>query len=149
MPKVYTLEELKDMKPDDRAVLYENAKRLRENGGQLIIDMIDQNGLSLSSGDMLSSDPDYLEMDRIIWSNEGRAAAIAATDQGLPALGGLEPLIRASLGERYRPQNGGTVNAGYLTAALMRHLGYIENGQGNMPDGSVAKTAMKWKPRSP
>lgn len=129
-------------------MLYENAKKLRDKGGQVIIDMIDQNGLSMSSGDMLSSDPDYLEIDRIIWSKEGRAAAIAATDQGLPALAGIEPQICASLGKRYRPQNSGTVNAGYLTAGLMRHLGYIENGQGNMPDGSVAKTAMKWKLRS-
>jgi hypothetical protein len=136
------------MKPDERAVLYENAKKRRDQGGQAIIDLIDQNGLSLSSGDMLSSDPDYLEMDRIIWSKEARAAAIVATDSGLPALSGVEPYIRAALGERYRPQNGGTVNAGYLTAGLMRHLGYVENGQGSMPDGSVAKTAMKWKLRS-
>ena len=139
---------LQAMKPDERAILYENAKKRRDQGGQAIIDLIDRNGLSLSSGDMLSSDPDYLEMDRIIWSNEGRAAAIAATDSGLPALAGIEPHIRVALGERYRPQNGGTVIAGYLTAGLMRHLGYIENGQGSMPDGSVAKTAIKWKLRS-
>jgi hypothetical protein len=35
-----------------------------------------------------------------------------------------------------------------IQAGLMRHLGFTEAGQGKMPDGCVAKTAMKWKPRS-
>ena len=33
-----------------------------------------------------------------------------------------------------------------IQAGLMRHLGFTEAGQGKMPDGCVAKTAMKWKP---
>jgi hypothetical protein len=53
----------------------------------------------------------------------------------------------AALKERYHPHDGGTMNAGYIVGQLMRHLGYIEDGQGKMPDGSVAKTAMKWKHR--
>jgi hypothetical protein len=52
-----------------------------------------------------------------------------------------------ALGERYHPHDGGTPNAGYIVAELMRHLGYVEDGQGNMPPGSVAKTAMKWRLR--
>lgn len=32
-------------------------------------------------------------------------------------------------------------------AADMRHLGYVKNGEGKMPNGSIANTAMTWKPR--
>ena len=62
----YSLEDLKEMTPEQRAALYQNAARLRENGGQAIIDLIDSSGLSLSSGGMRSDDPTYLKMEEII-----------------------------------------------------------------------------------
>jgi hypothetical protein len=145
--KAYTLDELKRMTPEQRATLYENARRRREKGGQEIMDALDASGLSLSSGGMLMSDPAYLEMEAIAWSENGRKSAVEATEKGLPALAGVEPLIIASLGNRYQPHDGGTVNAGYIVAAVMRHMGFVDDGQGPMPDGSVAKTAMKWKRR--
>jgi hypothetical protein len=79
-------------------------------------------------------------------SKSDRAAAVIAVEKGLPALAGVDPLIAAALGERHNPHNGGTVNASYITAALMRHLGYVENGPGAFPDG-VAQTGMRWKAR--
>jgi hypothetical protein len=145
MAKTYSLEELRSMTPDARAILYQNAMKRLGEGGQAIVDMINQNNLSLSSGDMLSSDPDYIRMDEIIWAH--KPEALKATEAGLPALAGIEPFIRAALGDRYRPQNGGTINAGYLTAGLMRHLGFVDDGPGQMPPDSIAKTAMKWKLR--
>jgi hypothetical protein len=147
MAKTYSLEELRSMAPDARAVLYQNAKKRLDQGGQAIVDTIDQNNLSLSSGDMLSSDPDYIRMDEII--RERKSEALKAVEAGLPALAGIEPFIRLELGARYRPQNGGTNIAGYLTGILMKHLGLVGDGQGQMPSGSIAKTAMKWrlKPR--
>jgi len=54
--------------------------------------------------------------------------------------------LARTVGDRYMPHDGGTENAGYIMAGLMRHLRYVEDGQGKMPDGCVAKTAMKWKP---
>lgn len=135
------------MTPEQRGNLYQNATKRREHGGQAIIDLMDKAGLSLSSGGMRSDDPAYLRMEEIIWSTEGRKAAIGATENGLPALAGVDPLISADLGERYNPHDGGTVNAGYILAGLMRHLGYLEDGTGNCPDGCVAKTALKWRLR--
>jgi hypothetical protein len=67
---------------------------------------------------------------------------------GFPALAGVEHFIVAELGERYHPHDQGTMNAGYIVGELMRHLGYIQDGEGKIPEGSVAKTAMKWKRRS-
>ena len=144
--KTYDLDDLKKMSPEGRAVLYQNAVERRDIGGQAIIDLIDKSGLPLSSGGMRITDPAYLTMQDVTWSTEGRAAAVEATDKGLPALAGVEPLIVAALGERYHPHDGGTVNAGYIVAELMRHLGYVLDREGKMPEGSVAKTAMRWKP---
>jgi hypothetical protein len=144
--KTYTIDDLKGMSADDRAMLYQNAVKHRDRGGQAIIDLIDKSGLPLSSGGMRMSDPAYLKMEEIVWSEHGRKAAIEASESGLPALAGVEPLIVAELGERYHPHDGGTLNAGYIVAELMRHLGYVQHREGKMPEGSVAKTAMKWQP---
>lgn len=145
--KAPTEDKIRAMTSQQRAALYENAKRLAAEGGQVVVDFIDAGGLPLSDGEMLSSDPDYAEMERIIWSGEGRAAALKAVEEGRPALAGVDPLIRAALGERYHPHNAGTINAGVITAALMRHLGYIEAGSGAF-EGGVAKSGMRWKKRA-
>jgi hypothetical protein len=86
------------MSAERRAQLYQNAVQRRDRGGQEVIDLIDSSGLPLRSGGMRNSDPAYLEMERIIWSEEGRKAALAATAQGLPALCGVEPLLKKGLG---------------------------------------------------
>ncbi len=135
------------MSPEQRAILYANAKKHQYEGGQDVIDLIDAAGLPLRSGGMRMSDPVYIRMEEIVWSPEGRAAALEATAKGLPALAGAEPLIRQDLGHQYGPYDMGTVNAGYIVGELMRHLGYVDAGTGKMPEGSVAKTAMTWKPR--
>jgi hypothetical protein len=145
--KKYTLDDLKKMTAEQRAILYQNAVKHRESGGQEIIDLIDSSGLPLSEGGMRMSDPAYLKIQDITWSAEGRKAAVEATEKGLPALAGIERLIVAALGDRYHPHDGGTVNAGFIVAELMRHIGYVEDKEGKMPNGSVAKTAMRWKLR--
>ena len=146
--KKYTLDDLKMMTAEQRAILHQNAVKHRESGGQEIIDLIDSSGLPLSEGGMRMSDPAYLKMQDITWSSEGRKAAVEATEKGLPALAGIEPLIVAALGDRYHPHDRGTVNAGFIVGELMRHLGYVEDKEGKMPNGSVAKTAMRWKLRN-
>jgi hypothetical protein len=143
--KKYTLEDLKDMSPEHRSQLYHNAVERRDAGGQEIIDLIDSSGLPLRSGGMRTSDPVYLKMEKIIWEN--RKAAIAATKKGLPALCGVEPLLKKELGNRYSPHDMGTVSAGSIIGELMRHLGYTAAGEAKCPEGGVAKTAMKWVPR--
>lgn len=147
MPKTYTFEQLKLMTPENRRLLYENAKNRRSDGGQAIIDLINESGLPLRSGGMTLNDPIYLRMEEIIWSSAGRAAALEATAKGLPALVGVEPLLISDLGDRYSPHDMGTVSAGSIVGELMRHLGYVDAGQAKCPSGCVAKTAMKWELR--
>ena len=96
---------------------------------------------------MRLSDPVYLKMEEIIWGKEGRKAALTATENGLPALCGVEPLLKNELGSRYSPHDMGTVSAGAIMGQLMRHLGYAAAGEAKCPEGGVAKTAMKWLPR--
>jgi hypothetical protein len=143
--KTYTLEDLKAMTPERRLSLYQNAKERLGAGGQEIMDLIDNSGLPLSSGGLQADDPLYLEMEEIIWSEEGRTAALAATTDGRPALSGIDPLLKRKLGDRYGPYDQGTLNAGYIVAGLMRHLGYHERGQGKCADGCVAKTGIIWE----
>lgn len=144
--KTYGLEDLKRMSPDRRLTLYQNAHRLRESGGQAIIDLINASGLPLRSGGLRESDPFYLEMEEVIWSPAGRAAAVMAAERGQPALVGVEPMLQARFGDRYSGHDLGTVNAGYIVGQLMRRLGYKDFGQAKCPDWCVARTAMRWVP---
>ncbi|GEC31681.1 hypothetical protein N181_01885 [Sinorhizobium fredii USDA 205] len=142
-----TIEKLQKMTPEQRANLHENARKRLDNGGREIIELIESSGLPLSSGGMRLSDPVYQRMEEIIWSSEGKKAAVATTEAGLPALAGVEPFIVANLGDRYHPHNDGTKSAGGIVGELMRFLGYELAGHADMPAGSVAKTAALWKPR--
>ncbi|MGO6791403.1 hypothetical protein [Rhizobium ruizarguesonis] len=140
-----TIERLQKMTPEQRANLHENARKRIDKGGREIIELIEASGLPLSSGGMRLSDPVYIRMHQIIWSSEGKEAAIDATASRLPALAGVEPLIVADLGDRYHPHNDGTKSAGGIVGELMRFMGYKLTGHADMPEGSVAKTAALWK----
>ncbi|KRD72085.1 hypothetical protein [Ensifer sp. Root278] len=141
------LKTLQAMSPERRAQLYENAKRKRDDGGQAIMDLLDGSGLPLRSGGMTLNDPVYLAMEEIIWSPAGQIRLREAVEQGLPALAGVEPMIREALGERYHPHDLGTASAGAIVAEVMRHMGFTQSGTGKMPEGSVAKTAKLWAPK--
>jgi hypothetical protein len=54
---------------------------------------------------------------------------VAATEKGLPALCGVEPLLTKELGSRYNPHYMGTNSAGVIMGELMRHLGYAAAAQ--------------------
>ncbi|ESZ65942.1 hypothetical protein [Mesorhizobium sp. L103C131B0] len=142
-----TIDKLRTMSPQDRATLYENARKRITQGGQEVIDLIDSSGLSLRSGGITLSDPVHIRMEEIIWSSEGKKLLVEATEAGLPALAGVEPLIVVDLGAQYSPHDLGTVDAGAIVGAVMRHLGYELGGRADMPAGSVAKTAATWHDR--
>ncbi|MCH6206346.1 hypothetical protein L3V16_21210 [Brucella ciceri] len=135
---------IQKMTPEARSQLWMNAQNRLAAGGAEVIELIKKSGLPLRSGGMTLSDPVYLRMEEIIWSAEARPLLIEATERGLPALAGVEPLIVADLGTRYTPHDQGTVSAGSLVAEVIKFLGYKEIKKGDMPEGSVAKTAAVW-----
>jgi len=129
-----------------RAVLYANARAQGTAIGDALAELIADTGLPFSEGGGLAeSDPLYIRMHQIIFSAEGRNAAISAVEKGLPPLVGVDPMLNAALQADYGNHNMGPANAGFIVAALMRHLGYRETGtSAPLPPGCVAKTGMLW-----
>lgn len=144
----WTYEKLKAKSAEERFRIWENARRKGTPEALDLAEYIQCCGLDLGGrGGMSRSDPRALEMDEVIQSREGRAACLRATEEGLPALAGAEPLIIAKMGDRYGPFSQMTNVAGFLVGSLMLSLGYVISGRGNMPPGSVAKTAATWTPK--
>jgi hypothetical protein len=73
---------------------------------------------------MSLSDPVYLEIREIVCSASGQAAALDATAKGLPALSGVDLLLRKALGAKYTKDDQGLQSAGDLVAKLMQQKGY-------------------------
>jgi len=140
--KTWTEDEIRKLPPDKRLALYNNAKKLPD--GQHVIDIIDGCGIPLSAGALTSDDPVYLGMIDVAWSKEVKAAAIAATAAGIPALCGVDRLLQKEFGARYHKHDLGTPSAGAVVAEVMRHLGYRDIGSAACPPDCVAKTGLLW-----
>ena len=85
-----------------------------------------------------------LEIRRIVRSREGRKAAIEATQGALPALSGIDRLLREKLGARYQKTDRSTVVAGVFVAEMMRELGYKAGTRRKCEAGSLARTGIFW-----
>jgi hypothetical protein len=79
---------------------------------------------------------------RIIYSEAGTAAALEATENGRPALEGIDPLLQSELGDDYRKTYEATAQAGYVLAGRMRKLGYLDSGSARLREGCVAKSGI-------
>ena len=98
---------------------------------------------------MSKDDPCYREMEEIVWSAEGKAAAVQAVEKGQPAMAGIDPLLQKAMGNRYGREAQGTMNAGSIVAELMRYLGYQKEREAELPPGCVARTAATWRKNKP
>lgn len=146
MAKKWTLEELKVMSVHTRADLYGNACRLgHTDDGAALKALIEEAGLPYSEEAALKGDdPITITMIRVIYSPEGREAAIAATKADEAAMARVDPLLQVALGVDYGPHNMGTVRAGEIVGTLMRSLGYKKGPIKDLPPHCVAKTAASW-----
>ena len=149
MAKEITLDTLRGMTVHQRHALYKNACRLAHTpDGAALKKLIEEAGLPFSEEAALrGDDPLTLKMHEIIWSSDGKQAAIAATEAGEAAMAGIDPLLQAALGSDYGPHNMGTNRAGVITGELMQFLGYVRVAQVPLPSHCVAKTATSWKRR--
>lgn len=139
--KIPTIEQLRA--PEQRRQVYNNAAKHPD--GERVRALIDESGLTLSGTWMSVNDPVYREIVEIAWSAEGKAAAIDASEQGMPALCGLDHLFRERLGGKYHKHDKGTMSAGGAIAEVMRHMGYREAGTGKCPEGCIARSGIVWK----
>lgn len=146
MAKKWTLVELAGMSVHQRAELYKNASPLGDTpDGAELKAQIEAAGLPYSDDAALKGDdPITLTMIRVVYSPEGREAAITATKAGEAAMAGVDPLLQAALGVDYGPHNFGTVRAGEIVGTLMRSLGYKRAPNKELPPHCMAKTAATW-----
>ena len=76
---------------------------------------IEELGLPFSDPAALRlDDPVAIRMHEIINSPEGRAACLKASQNGLPAISGVDPMLNQALGVEYRKGNMATQTAGDL-----------------------------------
>lgn len=144
MKTKWTKEKICSLSQEERHELWNNAKRL---GADDIVRMIEACGLPYTDPRGLKLDsPIGREMAKIVNSPQGVAAAIEATNQGLPALAGIDPLLKASRGDKYEKTYEATIQAGYLVALMMRKQGYDQTGRQGRLLGCVAKTGEIYAP---
>lgn len=134
------------MTPDQRMSLLVNAQRIGGELGNATVALLNSLNLPLLSGGLTHDHPLYLEMNELIQSPAGKAAALQAVEAGLPAMAGIDPLLQERMGKRYSNEQMMTVSAGYLTGNLMLSLGYEKDREGApLPDGCVARSSTTWK----
>jgi hypothetical protein len=144
---VWTSQKIAALPLSDRVELYKNAKKRLTANAVALVKLIEEVGLPFSDPTCpTEDDPLSLAIHGIVYSEEGKAAAIAAVNKGLPPLAGVDPLLFERLGVDYGPHNMTTATAGGMIASLMRSLGYQEVGtNAPLPKGSIAKTGQMWK----
>ena len=89
----------------------------------------------------------YKVMQQVVNSADGIKRAVRATNNGQPALAGVDELLRRELGSEYERASNGAWWAGFTVAQMMRELGYVEAGTGKCPEGCVASQGIVWKPK--
>jgi hypothetical protein len=147
---VWTKQKLAALSPRDRENLWKNARRRTTPAATALVKMIEDSGLPYSEAKCPTlDDPLAIAIYDVVFSREGRAAAVNAVEGGLPPLAGIDPLLSEKLGVDYGAHNMTTATAGGFIAQLMRSLGYKEVGKNApLPAGSVAKTGQVWSKKS-
>ena len=90
----------------------------------------------------------YKDMRELVNSADGIKRAVRATNDGQPALAGIDALLRQELGSEYVRATNGAWWAGFAVAQLMRELGFVEAGTGKCPSGCVAAQGIVWQPKA-
>ena len=142
----WTRTKLRALTLEARHNVWRNARTLGTPEAVKLAEAIEGLGLPYSmEGGLRMDDPLSLRIYEVVWSEEGRDGCKAATEAGWPAIAGVDAILRSKLGVDYGPENQVTNRAGVIVGELMRHLGYVKDGERPMPSGSVAKTGATWR----
>lgn len=135
-------EKIERMTPSERHNIYKNAIRIGGRDAETVLGLLEQLALPYSDPACATlDDPLCLKIAEIVNSSAGVDAMREATDQGMPALAGVDPMVAAVLGADYGRHNMTTATAGSFVAERMRRLGYRDIGKkAKLPNGCVAKT---------
>jgi hypothetical protein len=149
----YDIEKLRALSPVGRHNLWVNALKQADTNPKAaeIVHLIETSGLDYRREKSLTlDDPISKRMEMVIFSPEGKTAALEATAQGLPALAGIDPLLVDALGKDYGKHNEATAQAGFVLTNMMRQLGYENGGSAPLPKNCVARSGQLFvlKPKS-
>jgi hypothetical protein len=132
---------------EKRQVLFDNARRKDTPEARALIDLLVEHDLLVGrSGGLPRHHPVIAKIEDIIRSPEGRARAKDASDQGLPAMAGVDPLLAAQVGSAYGTYDT-TSWAGTFVAEEMELMGYKQTRKKPLPEGCVARTAAYFEKR--
>ena len=95
----------------------------------------------------MKSQPIYKVMEQVVNSADGIKRAVRATNDGQPALAGVDPLLRQELGSEYIRANDSIWWAGFVVGQIMRDMGYVEAGTGKCPPDCFAHQGVIWRPK--
>jgi hypothetical protein len=143
----WTKEKIEALLPEKREALFDNARAKGTPEAQEIINIMVEHDLLVRSGGGLPREhPTIQAIEEVIRSADGRRAGKDASDQGLPAMAGVDHMLRAALGSRYGGHDT-TSWAGTFMADVMADAGYVQTRKKPMPTGCVAKTAAFFEKR--
>ena len=143
----WTKEQIEALSLEKRETLFDNARDKGTPEAMRIIDLMVEHDLLVRAGGGLPREhPTIQEIEAIIRSDEGRKAGREASDEGLPAMAGVDHMLSAALGSRYGDHDT-TSWAGTLMAEVMAEAGYVQSKKKPMPQGCVAKTAAFFQKR--
>ena len=143
----WTKEKIEALPPAKRVVLFDNARVKNTQEAQQIIDiMVEHDLLVRAGGGLPRNHPTIQTMEEIIRSDKGRERGKQASDQGLPALAGVDEMLADALGSPYGNYDT-TSWAGTMMAEVMEEAGYVQTRKKPMPTGCVAKRAAFFEKR--
>lgn len=143
--KIVTAEHIKMLTVEKRSRMYANACALSTPEAFALKILIEEIGLPFKEDRAFKPEDDLGHaLIEIIFSSEGRRAALDATEAGLAAMANVDPLIQARLDQEYGPHDNSTVRAGEIVGALMRSLDYVKGPQADLPLNCVARSAATW-----
>ena len=96
----------------ERHQLWLNAKAATGEEAKILVKLIENSGLDYLADKAKSvtlDSPIGRKLEKIVFSPDGKKAAIESTKAGLPAIAGVDPLLQAGLGEDYNPHNEATI----------------------------------------
>jgi len=104
LPNNHTIDMLRSFTRDPRNTIWRNAKVSNSPLAPAFVETIETLGLPYGeTGGVADDDPDRIPMCDIVDSPEGKAAYIKATENGLPAMSGVDPILGTLWGELFAP----------------------------------------------
>lgn len=137
----WTKEKIEALSPQRRNALFDNAQASStEDARRIIAIMIEYDLLVRARDGLPRKHPTIQTIEKIVKSEEGREAGKAASEQGLPAIAGVDQMLVEALGKKYGTYDT-TSWAGTFMNDVMLEAGYTQIKKKHMPQGYVARYA--------